>query len=522
MEFFSEVLVAMFFAMGAVVLFRVVLSASRRGCGIRRRCDLGLYPKEENMKTSIPLWCAILAALAGCTFSVPYRNGNYIADASCEKSYGDYDATLVSDSEPIDIDESDRCWNHSRERHRDYDLLFVEFDDQGWVQGAAEQSVPVGPDHLSKLYATIEEIHKGVTANGEHLRLVLFVHGWQHNAQANDSNVHSFRKLLREISVLENNTRVVGIYIGWRGKSLTIPYVNNVTFWERKNTAERVAQGGVQELLRWLDLLRDTGVNKNGERNVGMLTIGHSFGGLITFEALSGELLRNSVRFKRNEAKPKDPFMSRVGDLVVIVNPAFEGARYESLRSASRRLPKMERNQLPVVIVATSESDCATRVAFPLARGLNTVFESTTGEEWWATVAAVGHNARYITHELSRCESNDAACQKACGTPTGPTGVGAPNKFETEVSRDYAHMSEIAKKGFDAGKPKPSRQYLCGGLDLRWTEQAYPDHNPFWVVRTTKDIMKDHGDIFNPAMVAFVRQMYIGFIAARDIAKQNR
>jgi hypothetical protein len=52
-------------------------------------------------------------------------------------------------------------------------------------------------------------------------------------------------------------------------------------------------------------------------------------------------------------------------------------------------------------------------------------------------------------------------------------------------------------------------------LDLRWTKEAYPETNPFWVVRTTGDIMKGHNDIFNPAMMNFVRQMYIAFIAAQ-------
>ena len=77
-------------------------------------------------------------------------------------------------------------------------------------------------------------------------------------------------------------------------------------------------------------------------------------------------------------------------------------------------------------------------------------------------------------------------------------------------------MFAIAERGFDHRKAKPGQQYLCDGLELRWTEEAYPDHNPFWVVRTTDDIMHGHNDIFNANMVAFVRQMYTGFVAARN------
>ena len=459
----------------------------------------------------------LLLALAGCTFGVPYRTGEYIADASCEEIYRIYDAAQISSPEAPDIDGSNLCWKGSREKHQDYDLLFVEFDDQGWVQDAYQQRDQAEGDQLSKLYETIKGLHKASSENNLRLTLVAFIHGWQHDAQAADPNVHEFRKLLREIEMLENagapkggNTRVVGLYIGWRGKSLIIPLLDQFTFWERKNTAERVAQGSVQELLRRLDLLRDTGTGRDGKRNITMLTIGHSFGGLIAFEALSGELLRNAVRFKDNAAKPNDNYMSRVGDLVVIVNPAFEGARYEPLRAARNRLreARLERDQFPVVIIATSKADWATRVAFPFARVFSTMFEATSewwGEEWQANVAAVGHNARYTTHELSLCETKDEACQraqKACS------------------AGEYAYLRELATKGFAPTQPKPTQQYLCSGLNLRWTKEAYPDNNPFWVVRTTGDIMKDHGDIFNPAMVAFMRQIYVAFLAARRAAAE--
>jgi hypothetical protein len=200
--------------------------------------------------------------------------------------------------------------------------------------------------------------------------------------------------------------------------------------------------------------------------------------------------------------------MSRVGDLVIIVNPAFEGARYEPLHAAGHRLVSrgVERNQLPVLIIATSKADKATRYAFPIARAISTMFESMSGDErwgreWQATVKTVGHNERYITHELSKCDVSDDTCkiaQEACG------------------KGEYAYIGkEIVRHGFDASQERPSLQYLCNGLELRWTKEAFPDNNPFWVVRTTKDIMKDHSDIFNPAMIDFVRQMYIAFLVAQ-------
>ncbi|MDH4187416.1 MAG: hypothetical protein OEV08_10490 [Nitrospira sp.] len=466
------------------------------------------------MKFPSLIWIAVLGVLTACTSTPPYRNGDYLSLDSCDKVYKDYDNTLLLSETPA-INGNDACWKQSREKHEKYDALFVEFDDQGWVQGSSEEKSPTKKDHLSNLYSAIRDL-RGDQNTGQRLSILVFVHGWQHNAEPDDPNVHAFRRMLLSANHLETvaagkgpKPRVVGIYVGWRGKSLRIPVLNNLTFWERKNTAEKVAQGGVRELFLWLDWLRDTD-RPNNEQYVTVLTIGHSFGGLVTFEAMNSDFVRNGVRFKSNPLKPEDRFMSRVGDLVVIANPAFEGARYEELRAVARRFPEVERNQLPVVIVATSEADWATRYAFPIARWFNVIFESSPGEEAEANVKTVGHNSRYITHELSLCKGAD--CEAMC--KKRESGFGPLDEFNAQ--QEYEYMAEIARRGFDFTKKKPAQQRLCDGLELKWTSEAYPDHNPYWVVRTTGDIMRDHNDIFNENMVAFVRQIFSAFVAARN------
>lgn len=472
------------------------------------------------MKFSSLFWIAVLGVLTACTPLPPYRNGNYVSLDACDKAYKDYDKTLLQGKTPVMKGEN-VCWQQSHEKHEDYDALFVEFDDQGWVQGTSEETSPTEQDHLSNLYAAIEDL-RGDRKPGQRLSILVFVHGWQHNAEPDDANVHAFRRMLLGINTLETvaagegpKPRVVGIYVGWRGKSVRTPILNNLTFWRRKNTAEKVAQGGIQELFLWLDWLRDTD-RPNGEQYVTVLTIGHSFGGLITFEAMKSEFIRNGVRFKRNPLAKGDIFMSRVGDLFVIVNPAFEGARYEELRAVARRFPKIERTQLPVVIIATSEADWATRYAFPMARWINTYyFERTSGVEAEANVKTIGHNSRYITHELSLCKGKDcdAVCKKR------ESGFGSFDEFN--VRQEYEYMAEIGRRGFDFTKQKPA-QRLCDGLELKSTSEAYPDYNPYWVVRTTGDIMRGHNDLFNENMVAFVRQIFLAFMAMRNQANEHR
>jgi hypothetical protein len=334
---------------------------------------------------------------------------------------------------------------------------------------------------------------------------MVFVHGWHHNAKANDTNVREFRKLLLDTHQYtqlisgKNGRRVVGLYIGWRGESVTIPWVNMLTFWDRKNTAERVSQGSVRELFAKLDSFHDgarDGVD--GPKGVRMMTIGHSFGGLVTFEALSSDFLRASARTQPDKGGNRPRRMSRFGDLVIIVNPAFEGVRYEPVKVAGQRLPQLPSNQLPLAIVATSTADWATGVAFPAARIFNGLFERAPKEEGKANTRTVGHNDRYTTHRLAACGADDAACWNACAE-----------------SDEVKYMSGIAQDGIKA------RGYLCDGLSLETTPEWTLPGNPYWVVETDGDVMKDHNDIFNTNFIAFVRQMYLSVIAGTEGKKEK-
>jgi hypothetical protein len=461
--------------------------------------------------------------LAGCTSSVPYRDLGFADTPSCKEVYAAYDRAPSSGPFP-EVDEKNPCWRRNREEHEDYDLLFVEFDDQGWVQRSAELPL-TQEDFLSAFFAQLDRLHQGQQSRpDEHgLSLVVYVHGWHHNTGAADEDVHSFRRMLKQIVTMEQRLkeagylpmRVVGIFVGWRGESVPVPVLRKLTFWDRKAAAERVAQGSVRELLKRLDEFRDTRrakkqLSKDDERRgVRMLTIGHSFGGLITFQSMSSEFVRYAVRFG---GASRDRWMSRVGDLVMVVNPALEGTRYEPLRAAGPRLKPLDPRQLPVLIVATSDADWATGIAFPLARAVSTILQSQPGEERDANVKAVGHNERYITHDLAlgTCQGEAQACRKAC--PILPEEK--PAKIEATVAdrtveAEYQLMRRIEQEGV------ANREYLCGGLELAGTDKWRPEHNPFWVVRTTKEVIKDHGDIFNPNFVAFMRQMYLGFIFAR-------
>jgi hypothetical protein len=482
------------------------------------------------------LLAAAVLALAACG-EMPYRKAGFEPIAKCRELYDAHDDITDRLRTPPEVLES-RCWMRAHEDREDYDLLVVEFDDQGWVRDSSELARPAKEDYLDSFFDQLARIYHDNQSNG--LSLVLFVHGWHHNADARDKNVTQFRWLLRDLAIAENGRRltdvkttrpggprVVGIYVGWRGESITLPLVKHLTFWERKTTAARVAQGSVRELFTRLDFFRDrarTNVefkkvslldrDEDGRRNVSLLTIGHSFGGLIAFEALSNEFVRAAAR------NTGEDYVSRVGDLVVIVNPAVEGARYEPLMVAGQRMGRLRGNQLPVAIVATSTGDWATKYAFRWAREVSTFFERTDGPQLDAIVKAVGHNERYTTHVLSSCDPKDTKCAAACPTPavqmrqsTKGLDMTEQRAYTSQLARDIQAESKlmrvIGSEGF-RGRP-----YLCGGLHLTTTAKHWPENNPFWVVQTTGDIVEGHNDIFNPRFVSFIRQMYLAVISER-------
>ncbi len=429
----------------------------------------------------------------GCTGPIPYRTMGFLTKGDCAALY-DVNAGNAEVTQP-----QSPCWLRSEEERAHYNLLFAEFDDQGWVQD--EPTYSGGRDHLAEFFTRLNDIYD----HSDGLSIIVFVHGWHHNAQANDTNVRNFRKLLGDIELLERaqtergKHRVVGVYVGWRAESVATSPLNLFTFWDRKNTAERVAQGRVQDLLIRLDHFAYLKNHPRSElassetadvrkQSVRMLTIGHSFGGLITFESLNALFLRNTAAYRANT------FLQRVGDLVLIVNPAFEGARYESLRASGERLVAdptvpMRVTQLPTLIIATTSADVATGRAFPAGRFVSTLFETTNSPaEYRASLETVGHNARYETHTLGMCGDDDAQCKNAC-----------------VAGDDVAYITRVVNHGFTSGT-----QTLCKNLKL-----SGPQPHPFWVVTTTAAIMKDHNDIFNEHFVDFIKQAYIAILIAR-------
>ena len=378
-----------------------------------------------------------------------------------------------------------------------YLLGFVEFDDQGQLWDRKQMSAVVG-----KLEAE---------SSAKELMIVVFVHGWKHSAAPDDANVATFRGILAQLTDAEAQMAreipgsprrdIVGVYLGWRGGSVTVPVLKELTFWERKNTAQKVGHGGVTEVLSRLELIKRTkdsiGAGRSATRFV---VIGHSFGGAVVHTALAQILESRFVQTTGPAGVQSD--VPGFGDLVVMINPAFEAVQFASLSDMANERRSYFETQLPVVAEMTSEADYATRYAFPAGRWFSAFFEDTnvktrkdpvsgvevTIDQSDSNVQSVGHFAPYRTHRLY------------------PKREGERALFKAPSTTDSVQQFMLASTSW--ANDKPGSRIPFGGVVLDRTTNSV-GRNPYLLIYVDKDLIRDHNDIDDPRIVDFVKQLIL-------------
>jgi hypothetical protein len=509
----------------------------------------------------------LASCLVACTAPTPYRLTTATPPSNCAKVFEDArNAQRLNNGQELDYDGKNApCWGAAHEYTSNYDLFLVEFDDHGWL------STQNGYRESSRIKWLMRQLDSLLQKDGgTPLNLIVYTHGWHHSAAPGDQNINAFRDLLERAGRVELHlsqkdcngnglaqvtaapngprkigTRVVGVYIGWRGDSVTGPGLRQTSIWDRKLAAEEVAQGAVQELFASLHnfylahachssseplIAGERGsIERNPRTDVQMLTIGHSFGALITYRALAGRLMANIVGPAGRPTNPAAPaYTHSFGDLVVLINPAFEGVHFEALaRAASERqyqtgLPGQGTHgaQKPTLIILQSEGDDATKLLFPAFRRFSTLFSSAQGAaQDDAILRGVGWTDRYVTHRLNL----EAPLKPLCAS-NNPY-----ERLECKVRAERAWRNTQSLTGYQSfGQPRLSlsndlvltqcrvnndKKLVCGGSgygalvpDSQGLDR--PSFMPIWVVRTDAAIIKDHDDFLNVHLVDFVRQIY--------------
>ncbi len=374
----------------------------------------------------------------------------------------------------------------------EYRLGFIEYDDQGQLRDRAQQ------DRVLSEYLEI--------AGKQDVIVLTFVHGWHHSARPEDGNITEFRKMLASVSRQEAHSSqqqqrdrrpVLGVYIGWRGDSLDIPVINHATFWDRKATAHEVGRKGVTEaLLRLEELVNVRNTFKDGDppSTSRLVVIGHSFGGAVVYSSL--QKILNDRFIDSRKGKNFGGNAEGFGDMVILMNPAFEALRFSSLFELSQEKCRgYFPGQLPKLAILTSESDYATKLAFPAGRFFSTVFErhrdmeryecprpgmsnsrTVTIPQWKADRNTIGHFKPYLTHKLM------------------PASERGPESFDLE--RAYSDWSAHDVDQAD----------IYTTVDLI-SMQKTTARNPYMNIAVDKELMDGHNDIWGDNIIGFISEL---------------
>jgi len=159
-------------------------------------------------------------------------------------------------------------------------------------------------------------------------------------------------------------------------------------------------------------------------------------------------------------------------DLVVLINPALEAARYATLSEMPNERRRYFESQLPVLAVLTSEDDDATGLAFPLGRWFSTLFETERDAQ----------RLNPVTGESEVIEQG---------------GFSASTAVQTFVA---------ASKGWEADKP--GSRIPFEGAVLECTDSS-AGRNPYLNIRVDGELIRDHNDIYDPRIASFIRQLIL-------------
>jgi hypothetical protein len=295
---------------------------------------------------------------------------------------------------------------HVQERDLRYHLGFIEFRETGEPYSLGlEDGEPVPVDHMETLRDAYDKPRPVVTqldalrkhlSSGSHY-VIVFVHGWRHNASIGDQNVADLRhyaahaaRFLRERCADEERRQikkdhcdmeVTAIYIGWRGARVDEAgmrrslgslggYLGQLaaapTLFDRKPVSERIAPVAISA-LRSIELelssfklggepKRHPQTNEVVVKNNKMIVIGHSLGGNLLISGLHDHLVK-AIRLH----KPYELMPPILGDLVLLINPAAEASKWTALqREIWNRIPYLPDRNISIQAIIEGHKFFAT------------------------------------------------------------------------------------------------------------------------------------------------------------------
>ena len=346
-----------------------------------------------------------------------------------------------------------------------YQLAFIEFGEQGSYQD------------FSQLQNAIELVKKTPRP-----LVITYVHGWHNNAGSAD--VSRFSQWLSELSKTEairaSGFRLIGIYFGWRGELTTAPIIRQLTFYNRKAAAERLASNF--DCFDAIAAISAAARSSHQPREQYTVLIGHSFGGLI---------IERSVAHAINAEIHGQASMDRAlpADLIMMVNPASDSILTRQIFTAL--YVRHTEDTRPFLVSLTSVGDGATGTIFPLGTSLaattkafNNVpvpgYSKTESERRFFT-STPGHNSLLINYETQKQDKT----------------INSRDSNAIEMNLSHNLQGHVFTLDGPAGKLELWKLNRITNVDI-----------PYWDVKVDPSIIRDHGDIWNPRARAMMAAIF--------------
>jgi pimeloyl-ACP methyl ester carboxylesterase len=442
------------------------------------------------------LLIAALILLSGCVGQRRYR---YLRTQP-ECFDGNRDPFTPSSTE-------NRDWSSLDCRNKYYKVGFAEFNDKG---------DPVDTKQLEKIEALIRfEKARAARENGTNKIITLiYVHGWKNNAEqavpgGKQKDVERFSLAMSELGYRAKRVAgkdkepvpIVGIYIGWRGRSLNGPgWFTFLSYWGRRNAANRVGGPPLAKALNsFIDLTNDQSPASR------VLLVGHSFGARVVDHAIAdGKVKLYDTPAAGQLSRPRI-------DLALLVNSANDARLSMSMirqlssdgiqlqhpdadPRACAQKPNQRQCRYPLVAAITSTGDTDTKFLLPAANFINLDKDPAhevppiTEGKFLDPIppagiykrAAAGHLRFLHTHDV-----NPIACSAAppqCGLSGGSDDADCEFAFRTEGESPACYQVNV----------RPENRF---------------NKTPFWVMSVDPTIIRNHGDIWNLSFVSMLGAM---------------
>ena len=402
-----------------------------------------------------------------------------------------------------------------------FDLSYIEFDEKGdyWDR--------------RQLGWTVQAIKRATRA--KNTVLVVYVHGWQNDASdLRGHDVGKFRCLLRNLAEADGGQhRFFGVYVGWRGKSIpggdgifregSLPDLlakafyfvpHELSFYNRKDTATRVAGLPVTEAIFQSVAAARQGARASGHQARTIL-VGHSFGALVLEKAMAQALAAKVI----SEDGSNGNTFSAPADFVVLLNSAGESIYAKEMTDMLRRRQTKPGGGVdeisarhPLIVSITSTADWATGMIFPIGTRLSNATGTFRQYDWddkYGTgsqhvsqreyfTRTPGHNDRLISHAAVVTEGT-AKLPAYQYTDTCSTAM--LDAFRRNLSEPLTGPNGEVRFVTVPAKGEQTVWKLEPRMDDKF-------QTPYWIISVPKEIMRDHGDIFNENALALMARLF--------------